>query len=145
MVMALMENFNSILASPLGFLRLLDHFIRSRKKFGGKCHTDLFCSLQVDHKLKLRGLLHRQVSRFGTYQDLVHINSRVPKEVVEVRPVGHETALIDKLFLEVNSRQPVFAGELAILKTKSPEELREIHKAKLTFPGCRVIQEGPEG
>jgi hypothetical protein len=43
---------------------------------------------------------------------LVYTNSRVPKEVIEVRPVGHATALVDKLFLEVNSRQLMFAGYL---------------------------------
>ena len=56
-------------------------------------------------------LLHRQVSWFGAFQDLVHVNSRAPIEVIEVRPVRHEAAVIDKLLLEVNSRQPVFAGK----------------------------------
>jgi hypothetical protein len=37
-----------------------------------------------------------------------------------------------------------YAEELPILKTKNPEELKEIHKVKLPFPGCRVIQEGAE-
>ena len=46
------------------------------------------------------------------FKNLVHVNSRAPIEVIVVRPVGHETALIDKLLLEVNSRQPVFAGKL---------------------------------
>ena len=103
---------SSILASPLGFLPSLDHFIRPREQFRRKCQSDLFRCLQVDDELKLRCLLHRQISRFGTFQDLVHVNSRAPKEVIVVRPVGHETALIDKLLLEVNSRQPVFGGKL---------------------------------
>src|SRR4029453_11262127 len=104
--------FSSILASPLGFLPSLDHFIRPREKFRRECQTDLFRSLHVDQKLKLRRLLHRQISRFGAFQDLVHVNSRAPIEVFEVRPVRHETSLIDKLLLEVNSRQPVFGGKL---------------------------------
>src|SRR2546426_816275 len=37
-----------------------------------------------------------------------------------------------------------YPEELAIIATKSPAEMIEIHKAKLAFPGCRVIQEGPE-
>src|SRR4030095_13812498 len=52
----------------------LDHFIRPREKFRRECQTDLFRSLQVDHELKLLRLLHRQISRFGTFQDLVHVN-----------------------------------------------------------------------
>src|SRR4030095_1956072 len=103
---------SSILASLLGFLPSLHHFIRPREKFRRECQTDLFRCLQVDHKLKLRRLLHRQISRFCTFQDLVHVNSRAPIEVTVVRPVGHETPLIDKLLLWVNSRQPVFTGKL---------------------------------
>jgi hypothetical protein len=74
------------------FFSSLDHFIRSREKLRRKCQSDLFRCLQVDHKLKLRCLLHRRISRFGTFQDLVHINSRAPVEVLVVRPIGHETA-----------------------------------------------------
>ena len=48
----------------------------------------------------------------SAFQDLVHITSRAPIDVSGVRPIEHEAALIDKLLLEVNSRQPVFAGKL---------------------------------
>ena len=37
---------------------------------------------------------------------------RPGKQVIIVRPVGHESALVDKLLLEVNRRQTVFAGKL---------------------------------
>jgi len=37
-----------------------------------------------------------------------------------------------------------YPEELPILRNKTTEELRGIHKVKLAFPGCRVIQEGPE-
>ena len=98
---------------PLTALRLsLNHLIRPREQFRRECQSDLLRRLQVDDELKLRRLLHRQISRFGAFQDLVHVNSRAPIEVIVVRPVGHEAALIDKLLLEVNSRQPVFAGKL---------------------------------
>jgi hypothetical protein len=72
---------NSILALPLRFLRSLDHLIRPLEHADRNCQTDLLRCLQVDDKLKLRRLLHRQVSRFGTFQDLVHVNSRAPMEV----------------------------------------------------------------
>ncbi len=35
-------------------------------------------------------------------------------------------------------------SEILALKDRIAEELREIHSAKLTFPGQRIIQEGPE-
>ena len=37
-----------------------------------------------------------------------------------------------------------YAEEIPLLRNKTTEELRGIHKVKLAFPGCRVIQEGPE-
>ena len=53
-----------------------------------------------------------KISRFGTFQNLVHVNGGTAKKVSVVGPIRHETALIDKLPLEVNSWQPVFAGKL---------------------------------
>ena len=37
-----------------------------------------------------------------------------------------------------------YAEEIPLLKDKALDDLKEIHKVKLAFPGCRVIQEGPE-
>ncbi len=71
-----------------------------------------FAALRLMTNSNFCRLLHRQISRFGTSQDLVHVNSRASEQVIEVRPVRHETTLIDKLLLEVNSRQPVLAGKL---------------------------------
>ena len=49
----------------------------------------------------------------GTFQDLVDVNRRAPVlRSPKSGSVGHETALTDKLLLDVNSRQPVFAGKL---------------------------------
>ena len=69
---------------------LLDHLIRPLEHVGRNCQSDLFRCLQVDHKLKLRRLLHRQISRFGTFQDLAHVNSRAPEHIRDVHATGHE-------------------------------------------------------
>jgi hypothetical protein len=37
-----------------------------------------------------------------------------------------------------------YPEELPELRDKTPEDLREIHKVKMAFPRCRVIQEGAE-
>ena len=37
-----------------------------------------------------------------------------------------------------------YADELPFFKDKDSQTLKEIHKIKLVFPGCRVIQEGVE-
>ena len=40
---------------------------------------------------------------------------------------------------------PYLLDEILALRNRSPEELQEIHKAKLAYSGQRIIQEGPEG
>jgi hypothetical protein len=89
-----------------------DDLIRSRQHIRRNRQSDLFGCLEVDDQLKLRRLLHRQISRLGTLQDFVHVNTRAPKLVSGVRPVEHEAAEIDILLVRVNGRQPVFAGKL---------------------------------
>ena len=93
-------------------LALFNHLIRPLKNAARNCQTNLFCRLKIDDEFELRCLLHRQIGRFGAFQNLIHVNSRAPKEVNVVRSIGHETTLIDKLLMRVNSWQPVFAGKL---------------------------------
>ena len=53
--------------------------------------------------------------------------------------------VIDRGFIPSDGLAIYYAEEVPLLKTKTPEELRMIHKTKLEFPGCRVVQEGPNG
>jgi len=53
--------------------------------------------------------------------------------------------ILDRSFIPHDGLAVYYPEEIALLKTKTPEDIREIHKVKLVFPGCRVIQEGPEG
>ncbi len=53
--------------------------------------------------------------------------------------------VLDRSFTPTDGLAIYYAEEIPLLRDKTPEDLRQIHKAKLTFPGCRVIQEGPEG
>ncbi len=61
------------------------------------------------------------------------------------RILGDEIWLIlDRSFIPNDGLACYYPEEIPLLRDKTPEELREIHKAKLAFPGCRVIQEGAE-
>jgi len=86
--------FNSILASPLRFLRLLDHLIRPREHLLRNRHADLLRRLEIDHQLEFRRLLHRQFGGLGSLQDSVHVICDSPVAVRAVRPVLHEPAVI---------------------------------------------------
>jgi hypothetical protein len=56
----------------------------------------------------------------------------------------HLWLILDSSFAPTDGLAWYYSEELPELKNKSPEQLREIHKVKLAFPGCRVIQEGAE-
>jgi hypothetical protein len=56
----------------------------------------------------------------------------------------HLWLLIDRTYQPFGGLAIYYPEELAELRTKTLEELREIHKVKVAFPGCRVIQEGAE-
>jgi hypothetical protein len=52
--------------------------------------------------------------------------------------------IIDRSFIPAADVARYYAEEIPLLGNKTPEQLREIHNAKLAFPGARVIQDGPQ-
>ena len=70
------ETRGSVLVTQSSELRfLLNQPIRSGQHIRWNRETDLLCGFEIDHQLKLRRLLHRQVRRLSAFQDLVHIAS----------------------------------------------------------------------
>jgi hypothetical protein len=56
----------------------------------------------------------------------------------------HLWVLMDRSFESKDELAVYYSEELPELKTKTTEQLREIHNFKLTFPRCRLIQEGAQ-
>jgi len=56
----------------------------------------------------------------------------------------HLWLILDRAFEPRDGLALYYPEELPILGNKTTEDLCGIHKVKLAFPGCRVIQEGPE-
>lgn len=52
--------------------------------------------------------------------------------------------ILDRSFIPHDGLAVYYPEEIPLLNSKTPEQLREIHKYKLAFPGARVIQEGAE-
>ena len=52
--------------------------------------------------------------------------------------------ILDYSFTPTDGLACYYAEEIPLLKGKNLEDLKEIHKAKLAFGGCRIIQDGPE-
>ncbi len=49
--------------------------------------------------------------------------------------------ILDRSFTPSDGIASYYPEELPELDSKTPDQLRKIHRVKLTFPGCRVIQE----
>jgi hypothetical protein len=77
--------------------------------------------------------------------DSVEIDGSVQAVKIWSRILHDEIWLIlAPSFVLVDGLACYYAEELPLLKGKTEDQLKEIHKTKLAFPGCRVIQEGPE-
>jgi len=93
------------------------------------------------YEATLGGLL----GKGGETQEVLE-NSTIQAVKIASRILNDDIWLIlDREFIPHDGLACYYAEEIPLLRDKTPEELREIHKAKLAFPGCRVIQEGAEG
>src|SRR5213593_1529232 len=72
-----------------GHLALFDHVVRSTKHRRRDRQAERSGGLEVDNKLELRGLLDREVSGFGTPEELVHIDGAALDELSVLRAVAH--------------------------------------------------------
>ena len=89
-----------------------------------------------------------------TQEDLAPIRAWVVNEVRDgngqLRAVlicsallgAHLWMIIDRSFEPKDNLACYYAEEIPLLKGKSLEDLRQIQRVKLTFPGARILQEG---
>src|SRR4029434_46409 len=104
--------FSSILASLLGFLHhLITLFARARNS-GESVSPICFAAFKLITNSNFVACCTGKSAGLAPFKILSTYHSRAPIEIIEVHPIGHEAALIDKLLRKVNSRQPVFAGKL---------------------------------
>src|SRR5262245_21715305 len=83
---------------------LLNHLICPLQHAGRDYQPNLLCRLKVNDELELGRLLNREISRFGTLQDLVHAASRLPVSISRRDAVVHKAALIHITLLSVDRR-----------------------------------------
>ena len=77
--------------------------------------------------------------------DSVEIDGSVQAVKIWSRVLQDEIWLIlAPSFTPIDDLACYYPEKLPLLKGKTEDQLREIHKTKLAFPSCRVIQEGPE-
>src|SRR5262245_23595605 len=79
------------------FSVLLDQPSRPGEHLRWNRHTNLLSSLQIDHQLKLCRLLHRQIGRLCSFQDLVYVIGYALVALYDIGTVVHEPADIYSL------------------------------------------------
>src|SRR5262249_15062350 len=84
----------------------LDYLVRPIQQRLRNYDTDLVGGLEVDHQLKFRRLLDRQIAGLGTFENFVHVITSAPVFIREVPAVGHEATSLYSFSAEVHRRQP---------------------------------------
>src|SRR5262245_57153144 len=128
----------SLSASLYYFIRPREHRRRDREAegLGGR---------EVDDELELGGPLDGQVGRFGALEDLVRKGGVPPAHVMDVWPIGHETAgTYDELPLVVDRRQPVLCRKLYEACSVRKDECRPKHDEAFSPVFLRLRKHSPQ-
>src|SRR5262249_54172064 len=75
------------------------------------CQSERQCRPLVDDQLELRRLLHGQVARLGTFQDLIDVDRGATEVVANVGAVSHETAALCTCPARVHTRPTALGGD----------------------------------
>src|SRR6266404_867078 len=112
--------------------RLSNHLIRSRQHIRRDRQTDLFGRFQIDDELELLRLLHCKIGGLGAFQDLIHISGSAPEQIVNTRPVSHETPVFHKFWPGVCRRKPALYRQLYNLYSMSIEDDASQHNDSIS-------------
>jgi hypothetical protein len=64
---------------PPSLVPLFDHLVGAGEQRRGEGEGERPCRLQVDQELKLGGLINRNVTGLGTFEDFVHVIGHAPE------------------------------------------------------------------
>ena len=88
----------------------MEHLVRLEEEGWRHGQTQGLRGFKVEHQLEPGGLLHGQVSRLGTFEDLVYKDRDTLLTPTGVRlfwSVGHEPSRLGEASVIVNRRQPM--------------------------------------
>ena len=85
----------------------LDQLVRPSEHLRRNRQADLLRGLEINYKLKLRRLLHGQVSRLGSLQDPVHVICGAAKNLNFLDRIGHQATGLHPGTSLVHRRQSI--------------------------------------
>src|SRR5258706_14321592 len=127
-------------AVPLAFL--LDDFVGAYQKRLRNLEAQCPGSLAVDHQFKFRGLLDGQVTRLGAFENLVHIVSGTPGQVVQAHAVGHQTPGFHEFRPVVYHWKPALYSEFSNLCSLSKKDGTSQNEDCASAPFARGLKCG---
>ena len=83
---------------------LFDHLVGERENFVGNGQTNRAGGFSIDDQFELCGILNRQIGKFDALEDFIDVGGRLPKPIVGLMPVGHETTIQDVIPVRVDCR-----------------------------------------
>src|SRR6185503_14869337 len=101
---------------------LLDHLIGPLSERLGDYEAEGLRGLEVDDELELRGLLDRNVSGPGTFQNLVHEDGRLSVHVSEIRAIAHQSPGLGECGPPVYRRQAALRSKRHDLNSVGEDE-----------------------
>ena len=84
---------------------LFDHPVGAQHQPRRNFVADRLGGLEIDHQFEVRGLLHRQVGRFGAAQHLDDLARSLPVHLCERRTIADQAAEIRRLRPLIDCRQ----------------------------------------
>src|SRR5690349_6310843 len=81
-----------------------DDLVRPRLHIGWNGEADLLSGFEIDHEIKLRRLLDRQIAGFGAYENFVDVNPGTAPIVQQIGSITHQSARFDKVTCRVDRR-----------------------------------------
>ena len=117
-----------------------NHLIRPRQYVGRNRQADLLGGFQIDHQLEFCWLLYGEVTRLGTLQNFVHINSGTPVQVGNAHAVADEPSGVDKFSPAVQRRQSALYCEVGNLFSLRIEDKAVHHEDAVSTQLARLLE-----
>jgi hypothetical protein len=87
---------------------LLDDLVRAQQQRLRDREAERLGRLEVDYELELGGLLDREVSGLGPFEDLIDIGRGAAEQVGRAWAVKHQTTSIHVVAVRVDRWEPIF-------------------------------------